>query len=281
MEAKADAGALMAAPAVRKPAPGSRPLAKLLANRSVRAALGLAAFFGFWQAVCSLGIVDDFLLPSPVAVAEALWDLAVDGSLWIHLGASLQRVAVGFLLACVVGLALGLVCGWWRGISDYVRPVVEALRPIPPLAWIPITILWFGLGDAASYFLVFLGAFFPAFVATYTAVRSLDRNQMNAALCLGAKPWQLFWDVLIPASLPIILPGLRIALGVGWMCVVTAELIAAQTGLGYLIQQSRMLFQINNVVAGMVTIGLVGFAMSAILERIERRVNAWAPSERN
>lgn len=280
MDAKADAGALMAAPALRKSAP-TRPRGRVLANRSVRAALGLAAFFGLWQALSSLGVIDDFLLPSPIAVGQALWELALDGSLWIHLGASLQRVAVGFLLACIAGLALGLVCGWWRTISDYVRPVVEALRPIPPLAWIPITILWFGLGDAASYFLVFLGAFFPAFVATYTAVRSLDRNQMNAALCLGAKPWQLFWDVLIPASLPIILPGLRIALGVGWMCVVTAELIAAQTGLGYLIQQSRMLFQINNVVAGMVTIGLVGFAMSAILERIERKVNAWAPSERN
>lgn len=281
MEAKADAGTLRAAPSLRARAPRSRLLANLLASRSVRAGLGLAAFFGFWQAVSSIGLVDDFLLPSPVAVAEALWVLAVDGSLWIHLGASLQRVAIGFLLACVAGLALGLVCGWWRTVSDFVRPVVEALRPIPPLAWIPITILWFGLGDAASYFLVFLGAFFPAFVATFTAVRGLDRNQMNAALCLGARPWQLFWDVLIPASLPIILPGLRIALGVGWMCVVTAELIAAQTGLGYLIQQSRMLFQINNVVAGMVTIGLVGFAMSAILERIERRVNAWAPSERN
>ncbi|OYY07208.1 MAG: taurine ABC transporter permease [Rhizobiales bacterium 35-68-8] len=281
MEAKADAGTLRAAPSLRARAPRSRLLANLLASRSVRAGLGLAAFFGFWQAVSSVGLVDDFLLPSPVAVAEALWVLAVDGSLWIHLGASLQRVAIGFLLACIAGLALGLVCGWWRTVSDFVRPVVEALRPIPPLAWIPITILWFGLGDAASYFLVFLGAFFPAFVATFTAVRGLDRNQMNAALCLGARPWQLFWDVLIPASLPIILPGLRIALGVGWMCVVTAELIAAQTGLGYLIQQSRMLFQINNVVAGMVTIGLVGFAMSAILERIERRVNAWAPSERN
>jgi NitT/TauT family transport system permease protein/sulfonate transport system permease protein len=280
MEAKADAGALMAAPALRQSA-SPRPLTRILANRSVRAALGLTAFFGLWQVLSSVGVIDDFLLPSPVAVARALWDLAVDGSLWIHLGASLQRVAVGFVLACIAGLALGLVCGWWRTISDYVRPVVEALRPIPPLAWIPITILWFGLGDQASYFLVFLGAFFPAFVATYTAVRSLDRNQMNAALCLGAKPWQLFWDVLIPASLPIILPGLRIALGVGWMCVVTAELIAAQTGLGYLIQQSRMLFQINNVVAGMVTIGLVGFAMSAILERVERKVNAWAPSERN
>ncbi|MFD2238129.1 ABC transporter permease [Aureimonas populi] len=252
----------------------------MLNGRAARGAIGLFAFFAVWQGLTSSGIVDGFLLPSPFAVAGALWQMALDGSLWVHLGASLQRVAVGFLLACIVGLALGLLCGWWRAFSDYIRPVVEALRPIPPLAWIPITILWFGLGDAASYFLVFLGAVFPAFLATYTAVRGLDRNQMNAALCLGAGPWQLLRDVLIPASLPIILPGLRIALGIGWMCVVTAELIAAQTGLGYLIQQSRMLFQINNVVAGMVTIGLVGFAMSALLEQVERRVNAWAPSER-
>lgn len=256
-------------------------LRKVMANKTVRAVIGLGAFFGVWQALTGLGIVEGFLLPSPMAVAAALVDMAIEGSLWTHLSASLVRVFVGFFLACVVGMLLGLVCGWWRSVSDYVRPVIEALRPIPPLAWIPITILWFGLGDSASYFLVFLGAFFPAFVATYTAVRGLDRNQMNAALCLGATPWQLFFDVLIPASLPIILPGLRIALGVGWMCVVTAELIAAQTGLGYLIQQSRMLFQINNVVAGMVTIGLVGFLMSAALERLERRVNAWAPSERN
>lgn len=279
MEANSKAHA--AAPPFMQRAPRRAATPRILTDRPFRAALGLTAFFAVWQALTSLGVIDAFLLPSPVAVAGALWDMALDGSLWVHLGASLQRVAVGFALACVVGMALGLMCGWWRSVADFVRPVVEALRPIPPLAWIPITILWFGLGDAASYFLVFLGAVFPAFVATYTAVRGLDRNQMNAALCLGATPWQLFTDVLIPASLPIILPGLRIALGVGWMCVVTAELIAAQTGLGYLIQQSRMLFQINNVVAGMVAIGLVGFAMSAVLERIERRVNAWAPSERN
>ncbi|MTH80252.1 ABC transporter permease [Paracoccus aestuariivivens] len=256
-------------------------MAQLFKNRSLRGAVGLLSFFAIWQLLTSIGVIDAFLLPSPVAVAGAMWDMAVDGSLWIHLGASLRRVAIGFLLACIVGIALGLVSGWWRGVADFLRPVIEALRPIPPLAWIPITILWFGLGDSASYFLVFLGAVFPTYVATYTAVRGLDRNQMNAALCLGAKPWQLIWDVLVPASLPIVLPGMRIALGIGWMCVVTAELIAAQTGLGYLIQQSRMLFQINNVVAGMVTIGLVGFAMSAVLEMIERRVNAWAPSERS
>lgn len=277
MNARADAGPMYVAHAK----PVKPRLSRLLAHKSVRAILGLSIFFGVWQALSGFGIVDGFLLPSPVAVAAALWDMAIEGSLWIHLSASLTRVIIGFLLACVAGMLLGLVCGWWQTASDYIRPVIEALRPIPPLAWIPITVLWFGLGDGASYFLVFLGAVFPAFVATYTAVRSLDRNQMNAALCLGATPRQLFWDVLIPASLPIVLPGLRIALGVGWMCVVTAELIAAQTGLGYMIQQSRMLFQINNVVAGMVTIGLVGFLMSALLERLERRVNAWAPSERN
>ncbi|QIB34665.1 ABC transporter permease [Ancylobacter pratisalsi] len=277
MDVKASAEALP----VSTSGSGRVVFAKLFQSRSVRGGLGLLAFFAIWQALTGLGVVDGFLLPSPIAVGEALWHMALDGTLWIHLGASLRRVAVGFLLACIVGILLGLICGWWRPVADFMRPVIEALRPIPPLAWIPITILWFGLGDASSYFLVFLGAVFPAFVATYTAVRSLDRNQMNAALCLGATPWQLMWDVLIPASLPIILPGLRIALGIGWMCVVTAELIAAQTGLGYLIQQSRMLFQINNVVAGMVTIGLVGFAMSALLERVERRVNAWAPSERN
>lgn len=255
--------------------PSLRPMGSTL-----RGLAGLLLFFGFWQGLTSLGLIDGFMLPSPLGVAGALWAMAWDGTLWVHLGASLRRVAIGYAGACVVGIAVGLLCGWWRPVSDFVRPVIEALRPIPPLAWIPITILWFGIGDAASYFLVFLGAVFPAFLATYTAVRGLDRNQINAALCLGAGPWLMFRDVLIPASLPIILPGLRIALGIGWMCVVTAELIAAQEGLGYLIQQSRMLFQIQNVVAGMVAIGLVGLAMSAVLERIERRVNAWAPSER-
>lgn len=268
------------APVIAGPGRWASPIRQKLADPSLRAVLGLAGFFALWQALSSFGLVDPFLLPSPIAVFGALWAMALDGSLWVHLGASLTRVAVGFALACVVGLALGFLCGWRRGVADFVRPVIEALRPIPPLAWIPIAILWFGLGDAAAYFLVFLGAVFPAFVATYTAVRSLDRNLINAALCLGATPRQLIFDVLIPASLPIVLPGLRIALGVGWMCVVTAELIAAQTGLGYMIQQSRMLFQINNVVAGMVAIGLVGFAMSAALEALERRVNGWAPSER-
>ena len=264
------------------PFPSGRRLFKPLGIKkaTLRKAVGLGSFFLVWQLLTTFGIIDGFMLPPPSDVGAALWAMAVDGTLWIHLCASLRRVAIGYVCACTVGVLLGLLCGRWQIVSDFVRPVIEALRPIPPLAWIPITILWFGIGDAASYFIVFLGSVFPAFLATYTAVRGLDRNQVNAALCLGAGPGLLLRDVLVPASLPIILPGLRIALGIGWICVVTAELISAQTGLGYLIQQSRMLFQIQNVVAGMVTIGLVGYAMSALLERLERKVNAWAPSER-
>jgi ABC-type nitrate/sulfonate/bicarbonate transport system permease component len=243
--------------------------------------IGLGAFIGLWQGLTMAGLINSFLLPSPVAVLEALREMALDGSLLVNLVASLKRVVVGYLIACFVGLSLGFVCSSSKTLAELVRPIVEAMRPIPPLAWVPIAILWFGLGDASAYYLVFIGCVFPLFFGAYTAVRSIDHNQINAALCLGASRWLLFKRVLVPASLPILMPSLRLALGIGWMCVVTAELIAAQSGLGYLIQQSRMLFQIQNVVAGMATIGFVGYFMSAVVERLERRVNAWAPSERN
>lgn len=243
--------------------------------------IGIGAMLLLWQGLTAAGAINSFLLPSPIAVLDSLWEMSKDGSLWVNLAASLKRVCIGYLMACGVGLTLGFICGWSQIVAELVRPIIEALRPIPPLAWVPIAILWFGLGDMSAYFLVFLGCLFPLFFGAYTAVRSIDRNQINAALCLGASRWLLFSSVLVPASLPIMMPNLRLALGIGWMCVVTAELIAAQTGLGYLIQQSRMLFQIQNVVAGMVAIGVVGFLMSAAVERIERRVNAWAPSERN
>ncbi|MBI3708721.1 MAG: ABC transporter permease [Proteobacteria bacterium] len=244
---------------------------------------GVVGFFGFiaiWQALASLGVVNSFLLPSPLVVAGAVIDLTVDGSLGRHVLASLERVFVGFLVAAAIGILLGLVTGWSRSTSDVLKPIVEALRPIPPIAWTPIAILWFGVGNAPSYFLVFIGAVFPVFVNTFTAVRGIDRSQINAALCLGAGPSLLLRDVLIPASLPIIFPGLRIGLGIGWMCVVAAELIAAESGLGYMIQQNRVLLQTPNVVAGMVTIGVIGFGMSALMGLFERRVIGWSQSTR-
>lgn len=250
-------------------------------NRVTRSIIGLSTMLCLWQLAVSGGLIDSFLLPSPIQVAVALYNLGSDGSLYVHIFASLQRVIGGFVLACLVGCVLGFATGWNPFVSDLVKPCVEALRPIPPLAWIPLAIVWFGVGNAPSYFLVFIGAVFPVFVGTYAAVRSIDRTQVNAALCLGASGWLLFKDVLLPPALTIIFPSLRIALGIGWMCVVTAELIAAQSGLGYLIQQSRLLFQIQNVVAGMAVIGLIGFLMNIGMERLERRLNHWSHSERH
>ncbi len=242
---------------------------------TIRHVAGFATFIGLWQFFATVGWINPVLLPSPERLLLAAWELFAEGVLVEHTIASLWRVLVGFLLAGLVGIAFGVVLGWSRVLSDLVRPIVESLRPIPPIAWTPIAILWFGVGNAPSYFLVFIGAVFPVFVNTFSAVRNIDRTQINAALCLGAGPGILIRDILIPASLPIIFPGLRIALGVGWMCVVAAELIAAQSGLGYMIQQNRVLLQTQNVVTGMITIGLVGFAMSALMSLLERRLIPW------
>ena len=246
-----------------------------MSSSTVRNVAGFVVFFGLWQLLASLGWVNPVLLPSPLQLVSAAYDLMVEGILWKHTLASLGRVLTGFLLAALVGIVLGVALGWSEMLSDLVRPLVESIRPIPPIAWTPIAILWFGVGNAPSYFLVFIGAVFPVFVSTFSAVRNIDRAQINAALCLGAKPGLLIRDIVIPASLPVIFPGLRIALGVGWMCVVAAELIAAQSGLGYMIQQNRVLLQTQNVVTGMITIGVVGFAMSALMEFAERRLLPW------
>src|SRR5262245_11506097 len=242
---------------------------------SLRKFLGIGLLIIAWQALAASDVVNPFLLPPPSRLVSTFWDMLIDGSLLVHAASSLERVVVGFAIAAIVGMVLGVVLGWWPAISEQLMPVVEAVRPIPPIAWTPLAILWFGIGNAPSYFLVFIGAVFPVFINTFSAVRNIDRTQINAALCLGAGPALLFRDVLIPASLPIIFPGLRIALGVGWMCVVAAELIAAQSGLGYMIQQNRVLLQTQNVVTGMIIIGLVGYAMSALMERAERRLIPW------
>lgn len=248
-------------------------------SRTARQIAGIGVVLLTWQGLTYAGVINPFLLPPPTVLLSSFWDLLVDGSLLTHAAASLERVLVGFVLSAVVGISAGVALGWWPWASDFLKPIVEALRPIPPIAWTPLAILWFGIGNAPSYFLVFIGAVFPVFVNTFAAVRTLDRTQINAALCLGAGPRLLITDVVVPAALPLIFPGLRIALGVGWMCVVAAELIAAQSGLGYLIQQSRLLLQTQNVLTGMAAIGVIGFAMNAGMAWIERRLIPWGPAQ--
>lgn len=257
-----------------------RKLGSDRARGALRGITGFAVAIGLWQLLATTGWINEVLLPAPLQLFDTFAYMLRDGTLVRHVTASMERVLVGFLLAVLVGLLLGVLLGWFRSLSDFVKPVVEALRPIPPIAWTPIAILWFGIGSAPGYFLVFVGAVFPVFVSSYSAVRNIERSQINAALCLGASPRMVIFDVLIPASLPVIFPGLRIALGVGWMCVVAAELIAAQSGLGYMIQQSRMLLQTAQVVTGMITIGIIGFSMNALMTVLERRLIPWQQAQR-
>ena len=257
------------------------PTAWRASGRYVRGLIGFAALLAVWEGLASAALINPVLLPSPTTLFWASGDLVRSGTLVRHVIASVERVLVGFALAALVGLLFGVVLGWFRTLSDFVKPLVEALRPIPPIAWTPLAILWFGVGNAPSYFLVFVGAVFPVFVSTFSAVRNIERTQINAALCLGATPAMLIRDILVPGALPVIFPGLRIALGVGWMCVVAAELIAAQSGLGYMIQQNRLLLQTQFVVTGMIVIGMIGFAMNALMTAIERRLVPWQESSKS
>ncbi len=149
--------------------------------------MGFAIFLTAWEVLASAGLINAVLLPSPTTLLSAAGDLLRSGTLFRHVSASIERVLVGFALAALVGLTLGVVLGWFRTLSDFVKPLVEALRPIPPIAWTPLAILWFGVGNAPSYFLVFVGAVFPVFVSTYSAVRNIERTQINAAFALARR----------------------------------------------------------------------------------------------
>ena len=183
--------------------------------------------------------------------------------------------AHGFGLAVCVAVPLGLWMGWVRGAFSTLNPLVQILRPISPIAWIPIAILWFGLGDKPALFIIFLGSFFPIFTNTYVGFRSVAPIHIQAAQCLGAGRWLFFRKVLFPSALPYILTGMRIGLGFGWMCVIAAEMIAATSGLGYMIQLARNLMETERIFGGMIVIGIVGFAMNQAMLFLEHRLTPW------
>ena len=223
-----------------------------------------------WELGARYGIINPNLFPPPSAIAKAMSDLASAGMLWRDVSASIVRVSVGFSIAAVTGIGLGLLLGRVPKLARYALPLVEVVRPISVIAWIPIAILWFGLGDKPAWFLIALGAFFPIFTNTYDGARSLAEVHVRVAQCFGAPRWLFVRQVLIPATLPQILTGLRIGLGTGWTCVIAAELISATSGLGYMIQLARTTIETEKVLAGMVIIGLIGFAMNGLMLLAER-----------
>jgi len=222
-----------------------------------------------WEAAVRASGTD--LFPGPWEVGRGLVELARKGLLFKYIVASLFRVTWGFLLAVVIGIPFGLFLGWFRPAYWAFNPWIQVLRPISPIAWIPLAILWFGVSEGAPIFLIFLASVFPIMVSATAAVQSVQPVYLRAARNFGLSRLQLFRRVIIPATLPQILTGLRIALGVAWLVVVAAEMIAVNSGLGYLIIDARNAGKrYDLVVAGMTIIGLIGLALDLMVRRLER-----------
>lgn len=244
--------------------------------RQVLPSLVMAAFLvaAWWVVVVESKSV---IFPTPAQVVIATVDLVQQGTIWDHIGASLFRVGTGFLLAVVVGVPVGLWMGWVKGAFATLNPLVQVLRPISPIAWIPLAILWFGVGDLSPIFLIFLSSVFPTIVQTADGVHTIDRKYLRAADNFGVTRYKLFLQVVIPAVLPQIIVGMRVSLGVAWLVVVAAEMIALRSGLGYLIIDSRNAGnRYDLVVAGMAIIGITGLLLDGMMRRLQRlKVVGW------
>ena len=210
------------------------------------------------------------IFPTPWQVVTGTVELIKDGTLWMHIGASLMRVGVGFALAVLVAVPLGLWLGWVKWAFATLNPLFQILRPISPIAWIPIAILWFGVGNASPIYLIFISSVFPMIVQTTAGVHTIERRYLRAAENFGVSRYTLFRQVVIPASLPQIIVGMRIGLGVAWLVVVAAEMIALRSGLGYLIIDSRNAGnRYDLVIAGMIIIGLIGLLLDGVMRMLE------------
>jgi NitT/TauT family transport system permease protein len=229
---------------------------------------GIAAALAAWQIAVMLR---PSLIPGPIAVARGIGELAVRGLLVKYVVASLFRVTWGYLAALVIAVPLGLTLAMIRIGEMAMNPILQILRPISPLAWIPIAILWFGVGDVSAIFLIFLASLLPLTVATMNAVHNIDPVQLAAARNFGIPLRARMRDVLIPAILPQLIVAMRIALGVAWLVVVAAEMIAVNSGLGFLIVDARNAGnRYDLVIAGMALIGLVGIVLDLLMRRLER-----------
>jgi NitT/TauT family transport system permease protein len=228
----------------------------------------LAAVVALWWAIVVL--TKSVIFPTPWQVVTGTLELARDGTLWEHIGASLFRVGAGFGIAVLFAIPLGLWMGRVRGAFVTFNPLFQILRPISPIAWIPIAILWFGVGNASPIYLIFIASVFPMIVQTTVGVHTIEKRYLRAAENFGVPRGKLFRQVVFPATLPEIIVGMRIGLGVAWLVVVAAEMIALRSGLGYMIIDSRNAGnRYDLVIAGMIIIGLIGLALDGIMRLLE------------
>ncbi len=232
----------------------------------------LALIVLLWGVVAALGLYPDYLFPSPLKVAAKGWDMILSGDIFRHSAASMFRLGLGFALGFGLALPLGILIGVNRTASAFFTPPTVFFQAIPGLAWVPLAILWLGIGHKAVTFIIFNSVFFPILFNTILGIRSIPENMVNAALCLGASPWVLVKEVYVPGALPSIVAGVRLGSGYGWRALIGGEMIATSTGLGFMIFDARQFLGTDVVILGMVVIGILWLVTdSVILRPLERR----------
>lgn len=232
-----------------------------------------------WFLVTNLGLIKPIFLPSPQATFQQFYEyltgVANDKPLWQHFVASMFRVFTAFFLACLLAVPVGIAMGmsrFWRGIFD---PPIELYRPLPPLAYLPLIIIWFGIDELPKVLLIFLSCFAPLAMAARSGMKSASQEQMNAAYSMGASYSQVIRHVVLPAALPEILVGMRVAIGFGWSTLVAAEMVAANVGLGQMVLNASNFLRTDIVVMGIIVIGVVAYMFDLMMRRIEARLVPW------
>ena len=247
-----------------------------MAQLRLLSGIGLVAFFAIWSAIALSGLVQPQFLPTPWAVAVQFFELMqkpfVGYTLQVHLASSLGRFAMGFGLAVAVGVPLGLAMGWFRTLDAIVSPLFDALRFVAPIAWVPFAALWFGTGIGGPVLIIFSGAFPPCVINAYRGAKYVEPRYIEAARMLGVGNVRMVTEVLLPASVPSIVAGLRISAGLGWQSLIGAELIVASTGVGFMMVQAQLNISTTTVMSAMVAIGMVGFLIDVALRALEAAV---------
>lgn len=241
--------------------------------------VGIVLILGAWTLVVASGMVSQRLLPSPLGIVEHTWQLATEGyrgdPLTTHVWASIRRTAIGFSLAVVTGVPAGLAMGRYKPLAAFFGPILALLRPIPAIAWIPLAVLYLGLGEASKIVLIYMAPFMFIVLNAEAGVRSVPAILIRAGQMLGYTRRQLFVHVIFPGSLPSVMSGIRTGAAVSWALVVAAELIAARTGLGYMVASAGNFFDIETVYSGIALIGIIGFSLDTAARKVEEKVLHW------
>ena len=228
-----------------------------------------------WELSARLGWLSTRVLPEPLAVIKAFWTLSASGELWRHLAVSTARASAGLLMGGSLGLVLGLLTGSLRWAETLLDSTLQMVRNIPPLALIPLVILWFGIDESAKLFLVAVGVFFPIYLNTFHGIRSVDQGLIEMARSYGLNGWPLYKEVILPGALPSILVGLRFSLGLMWVLLIVAETISAQSGIGYMTMNAREFLQTDVVLVGILLYALLGKLADVLARALERTTLRW------